>query len=92
MHEAEINSALGLSLRLVPDVTVEEWAMRLWQEVRAGISGNGYGPGKITWGDLANYERFTGVQLSEFRVRLLLLIDDAFRRHYRPESAPQQER
>lgn len=68
--------------------TIEEWNFQLWQSIRQGVGGNGFGPGSITWGDLVAYERFASVTLPSLTVNLVLIIDQAYLSAYRPPGQP----
>lgn len=76
---------LGLPF-LTPALTVEEWIVRIWQDVRRGCTVNGFAPAKITWNDLIAYEKFTGCALPSWIVRSLFVFDEEFLRNYRPDE------
>lgn len=67
----------------VPAATLEAWLWGIWVEIRRGVGSGGFGPGKITWGDLMAYQSFTGQPLSDWLVQMILQVDGAFLSAYR---------
>lgn len=80
-----IEEALRRSI-YAPSLTVEDWLLGLWREIRAGVGAGSFGPAKITWADLIAYQSYSGLPLSDWLVMMILQIDALFLQNWKQKE------